>query len=173
MARRCPSRSLTLLLDSYRPCPVRLAALRLVWRSLRGGNQERAFPEAEVMGYRSLVSATSNGPKDRHVVAADVKAGAQVVVTSNIKDFTPLPHGIEAQLPGDFLCHLFDLDPDVFVEMLREQAAQLTRPPVSFEELPDRLTRACPSLWPWFGVGWKRADRPVLGDLAHRNRRVR
>jgi predicted nucleic acid-binding protein len=61
---------------------------------------ERAFPEAEVTGYRPLISAMSNDPKDRHVVAAAVKAGAQVIVTSNIKDFSPLPDGIEARLPG-------------------------------------------------------------------------
>jgi predicted nucleic acid-binding protein len=107
---------------------------------------ERAFPEAEVTGYRPLVSAMSNDPKDRHVVAAAVKAGAQVIVTSNIKDFSPLPDGIEAQLPDDFLCHLFDLGQDVFVDMLREQAADLTRPPVSFEELLDRLARVVPDL---------------------------
>jgi hypothetical protein len=88
----------------------------------------------------------SNDPKDRHVVAAAVKAGAQVIVTSNIKDFSPLPDGIEAQLPADFLCSLFDLDPDVFVDMLGEQAADLTRPPVSFEELLDRLARVVPEL---------------------------
>jgi hypothetical protein len=87
-----------------------------------------------------------NHPKDRHVVAAAVKAGAQVIATSNIKDFSPLPDGIEAQLPDDFLCHLFDLGPDVFVDMLREQAADLTRPPVSFAELLDRLARVVPDL---------------------------
>jgi predicted nucleic acid-binding protein len=107
---------------------------------------EDAFPEADVTGYRSLVSAMPNHPKDRHVVAAAVKAGAQVIATANIKDFSPLPDGVEAQLPDDFLCHLFDLDPDVFVEMLREQAADLTRPPVSFEELLDRLGRVVPDL---------------------------
>ncbi len=107
---------------------------------------ERAFPEAEVTGYRSLVSAMPNHPKDRHVVAAAVKAGAQVIATANIKDFSPLPDGLEAQLPDDFLCHLFDLGQDVFVDMLREQAADLTRPPVSFEDLLDRLARVVPDL---------------------------
>jgi len=55
---------------------------------------ERAFPEADVTGYRPLISAMSNDPKDRQVVAAAVKAGAQVIVTSNIKDFSPLPDGL-------------------------------------------------------------------------------
>ena len=104
------------------------------------------FGSLEVTRYRSLVSAMPNDPKDRHVVAAAVKAGAQVIATSNIKDFSPLPDGIDAQLPDDFLCHLFDLDQDVFIDMLRDQAADLTRPPVTFEELLDRLARAVPDL---------------------------
>jgi len=33
-------------------------------------------------------------------------------VTNNLRDFVPLPEGIEAQSPDDFLCNLFDLDPD-------------------------------------------------------------
>ena len=87
-----------------------------------------------------------NDAKDRHVVAAAVRAGAQVVMTSNLKDFRPLPEGIEAQAPDEFLCNLFDLDPEGFVEILREQAADLQRPPVTFDELLDRLTYIVPEL---------------------------
>jgi hypothetical protein len=75
-----------------------------------------------------------------------VKAGAQVIITANLKDFTPLPDGIEAQSPDEFLCNLFDLDPEGFTEMLREQAADLQKPPVTFEELLDRLARPAPDL---------------------------
>ena len=105
---------------------------------------ERFFPEAEVTGYRSLVSVMRNDEKDRHVVAAAVKAGAQVITTSNLKDFSPLPEGIEAQSPDEFLCNLFDLDPDAFVSMLRGQATDLTRPPVTFDRLLERLARVVP-----------------------------
>jgi hypothetical protein len=107
---------------------------------------ERYFPEAEVTGYGPLIAAMRNDAKDRHVVAAAVKAGAQVLVTANIKDFAPLPDGVEAQSPDEFLCNLFDLDPEGFVEMLREQAADLVKPPVSFDELLRRLDRAVPDL---------------------------
>jgi len=85
-----------------------------------------------------------NDEKDRHVLAAAVKAGAQVVTTANLKDFTELPPGIEAQSPDEFLSNLFDLDPDGFVELLRDQAADLDRPPVSFEELLTRLAKVVP-----------------------------
>jgi hypothetical protein len=88
---------------------------------------EREFPEAEVTGYEHLIAAMRNHEKDRHVAAAAVKAGAQVITTSNLKDFAELPEGIEAQSPDVFLCNLFDLDPETFVELLREQAADLER----------------------------------------------
>lgn len=105
---------------------------------------ERMFPEAEVVGYEPLIAVMENHDKDRHVVAAAVKAGAQVISTANLKDFTRLPAGLEAQAPDEFLCNLFDLAPEVFVEMLHEQAGDLRRPPMSFEELLDRLAHVVP-----------------------------
>ena len=107
---------------------------------------EKFFPDAMVTGYEPLIAAMQNDEKDRHVVAAAVKAGAQVVTTANVRDFAPLPDGIEVQSPDDFLCNLFDLDPESFIEILREQAADLRKPPVTFEELLDRLARAAPEL---------------------------
>jgi len=110
------------------------------------GQMEKFFPEAMVTGYEPLVAVMQNDAKDRHVVAAAVKAGAQVITTANLKDFTPLPDGIEAQSPDEFLCNLFDLDPEAFVELLRKQASDLHKPPVTFEELLDRLSRPVPDL---------------------------
>jgi predicted nucleic acid-binding protein len=107
---------------------------------------ERAFPEAEVKSYESLIPAMKNDEKDRHVVAAAVKAGAQVVTTANLKDFKLLPEGLEAQSPDEFLCNLFDLDPRRFVAVLREQAADLVKPRMSFGELLERLARTVPDL---------------------------
>ncbi len=107
---------------------------------------ERVFPEAEVTGYEHLIGAMKNDEKDRHVVAAAVKAGAQVITTSNLKDFTDLPEGIEAQSPDVFLSNLFDLDPVRFVELLRQQAADLVSPPITFDDLLAHLARAVPDL---------------------------
>jgi hypothetical protein len=107
---------------------------------------EREFPEAEVTGYEHLIDAMRNDPKDRHVVAAAVKAGAQVITTANLKDFLVLPDGVEAQSPDEFLCNLFDLDPIGFEELLREEAADLVKPRMSFEELLERLARVVPEL---------------------------
>jgi predicted nucleic acid-binding protein len=107
---------------------------------------EDAFPDAAVSGYEHLVSAMKNHEKDRHVAAAAVKAGAQVILTSNLQDFGDLPEGIEAQSPDVFLCNLFELDPERFVDLLREQAAALLNPPMTFEELLGRLARVVPEL---------------------------
>jgi len=88
-----------------------------------------AFPESMIMDYQLLVPAMRNDPKDRHVAAAAVKAGAQVIVTSNMRDFSRLPDGIEAQTPDEFLCNLFDLDPDRMMHALEKVCVRRKRPP--------------------------------------------
>ena len=52
------------------------AALRRI------GHMTAAFPEALVEGYEVLVPAMPNHTKDRHVLAAAVRSGSQVIVTS-------------------------------------------------------------------------------------------
>ena len=105
---------------------------------------EEAFPEAMVNGHESLIAAMTNDPKDRHVAAAALKAGAQVIVTANLRDFATLPDGVEAQSPDDFLGNLFDLDPEGVVALLRDQAAALKRPPYTFEQLLAALGKTAP-----------------------------
>jgi predicted nucleic acid-binding protein len=46
-----------------------------------------AFPHAVVSGWEALVSEMDNDPDDRHVSAAAVKAGADTIVTLNVRDF--------------------------------------------------------------------------------------
>ena len=48
---------------------------------------QQAFPTSEVVNYDALIDAMTCHPKDRHVLAAAVAGGAQVVVTFNVKDF--------------------------------------------------------------------------------------
>lgn len=105
---------------------------------------QKAFPEATISGYEPLVAAMQNDPKDRHVVAAAVKAGAQVIVTNNLKDFEELPEGVEAQSPDEFLCSLFDLRPDSLVTLVKAQAEALKNPPRSFEDLLRGLAKLVP-----------------------------
>lgn len=106
----------------------------------------RNFSEALVEDYETFIPAMRNHVDDRHVAAAAVRCGAQVIVTLNLRDFAELPDGIEAQSPDEFLCNLFDLDPRKMVELLRQQAGDLRAPPVAFKELLDRLRRVTPEL---------------------------
>ncbi len=46
----------------------------------------RAFPDAEIGGYRSLIDGLTCDPKDRHVLAAAVRADAAAIVSFNIRD---------------------------------------------------------------------------------------
>lgn len=107
----------------------------------------RTFPEALVTGYERLVPAMRNDEKDRHVTAAATLAGAQLIVTANLKDFRAedLPPGMEAKSPDDFLVDLLDLDPERMLQLLREQAAALKNPPVSLERLLDALGKSVPT----------------------------
>ena len=89
-------------------------------------------PYAMVTGYKSLIRSMTNDPKDRHVLAAAVRASAQIIVTFNTKDFPARAlskYVIEAQAPDDFLLNLHDMKPDVMRRILKKQAARLKRLP--------------------------------------------
>lgn len=46
------------------------------------------FPDAWIEpGYKQLIPSMKNDEKDRHVVAAAIKAGSEVIVTYNLKHF--------------------------------------------------------------------------------------
>jgi len=68
------------------------------------------FPDALQADLEPLIAQCTNDPKDRHVLAAAIKARAQVVVTFNQKHFRP-EHlekwGIVAINPNDFLLELY------------------------------------------------------------------
>lgn len=105
---------------------------------------KESFPEAMISGYESFEGGLSNDPKDRHVVAVALRSGAELIVTSNIRDFRPLPEGIEAKRPGEFLIDLLDLHPFPMLELLRLQAADKKRPPQTFEQLLTGLSKTVP-----------------------------
>jgi len=106
-----------------------------------------SFPEAFVTQYESLISAMPNHESDRHVLAAAVKSGAQVIVTQNLKHFLSKdlsPYDIEAQSPDDFLVHLFHLDPELMVRIIRKQASDLRKPSRTVSELLLGLEKQIP-----------------------------
>lgn len=114
----------------------------------RVGHMRGAFPFSAVEGYSGLMPAMTNDPKDRHVLAVAVRAGAALIVTANSKDFPASAlseYGIEAIHPDDFLRDLLDLDPDRTVKCLAEQRAAYTRPALSFNEFYRSLKVTVPA----------------------------
>lgn len=111
---------------------------------LRAGMEE-AFPDALVTGHEQRLSGLENDEKDRHVVAAALAADVQVIVTANLADFKPLPPGVNAISPDDFLCELLERAPDAMVEVMEQQIADFKRPPVDLERLLAGLARQVPS----------------------------
>jgi predicted nucleic acid-binding protein len=99
----------------------------------------RAFPEAQVTDHERLIPSMRNDESDRHVTAAAVKAGAQVIVTSNKRDFHDLPTGIDAQSPDEFLSNLFDLDPPRMLGVLETLARRYRRPPMAIPRILEAL----------------------------------
>lgn len=51
------------------------------------GAMREAFPDALVGDYAELMSAMTNHPQDRHVLATAVAGGANLIVTSNLRHF--------------------------------------------------------------------------------------
>jgi hypothetical protein len=68
-----------------------------------------------VTGHRPLIDALElPDPGDRHVLAAVIKAGAQLIVTRNLKDFPPktlAQWDIRPKSPDHFVRDVIDLDP--------------------------------------------------------------
>lgn len=105
---------------------------------------KEAFAEAMVKVPVGLDEVMTNHSGDHHVLAAAVKAKADVIVTSNLKHFKAKDlalWNIKAQSPDDFLTHLYDLCPDTMVEVVRRQSQTLKKPPMTVAKLLDLLSK--------------------------------
>ena len=96
-----------------------------------------------VTGYEKLIAGlTLPDPDDRHVLAAAIRANANVIVTFNLKDFPATvldEYGIEPQHADEFITHLIDLDAGLVCAAVRCQWQSLKNPPKSVAELLDTL----------------------------------
>jgi predicted nucleic acid-binding protein len=100
---------------------------------------DRAFPEALVEGYEDLIEAMRTDPKDRHVLACAVHAGAHAIVTNNKRHFPVSalgPYSIDCLSAGEFLLRQYDLNPDRMISILWSQAHERGR---SLAQLLDKL----------------------------------
>lgn len=98
-----------------------------------------------VTDYEDLIPAlTLPDPDDRHVLAAAIRAGADVIVTANLTDFpteTLKRYGIEAQHPDEFIHHLLDLAPAAVCGAAKKQRESLKTPPKTVEQYLESLER--------------------------------
>jgi predicted nucleic acid-binding protein len=81
---------------------------------------------------------------DRHVLAAAIKAGAEVIVTSNLQDFpTDIlgPWGIVAKSPDEFLLDLVDVADRVVFSCVQQIVDQRINPPETLDEVLRQLER--------------------------------
>ena len=83
-------------------------------------------------------------PEDRHVLAAAVKAQAQVIVTANTKDFPASVVGswnIEAKHPDQFVLDLIDLNRLAVYGAVQRIADSWRKPPGTFHDVLHKLER--------------------------------
>ena len=80
------------------------------------------FGEAWISGCESLIPRTTNDEKDRHVVAAAVRAEAAIILTLNLRHFRPehlAMWGVRALHPQSFLIEIFRREQDVVLTKLQ------------------------------------------------------
>jgi predicted nucleic acid-binding protein len=104
---------------------------------------EAAFPDAMIEGWEPLEATMLNDPKDRHVAAA-AKIGADVIVTSNLRHFSPLPKGLKACSPDTFLSERLAANSCAVLAVLGRQAAGYRRPVLTARQLVVQLAKVAP-----------------------------
>lgn len=96
------------------------------------------FPDAVVTGYEALIAGLKlPDVRDRHVLAAAIRGGADVIVTRNLRHFPAhqiAEHALEVRHPDDFVVDLFDFMHDRVVAAVRDHRAALKNPPRSPNE---------------------------------------
>ncbi|RAY16447.1 PIN domain-containing protein [Actinomadura craniellae] len=105
-----------------------------------------AVRDCLVENYEPLIEGLKlPDPGDRHVLAAAIRANAQVIVTSNLKDFPAEdmdPWGIEAKSPDDFVLDQIGLDSRIVWACVQQIADSRNNPPETVDDVLDALEAA-------------------------------
>jgi hypothetical protein len=107
-----------------------------------------AFPEASVYGFETLEDGLSCHPKDRHVLAAAIAAGADTLVTFNVRDFPEescRPYGITAPDPDVFLLELMARDGRGCQAAVEREAQRMRRPPMTARDVLAGVASVVPT----------------------------
>ncbi len=154
--RRSVAPRLTVVLDAnvLLQAPIRDTLLRAAeanlflprWNSSILDEVERHFPDARVEGDDATLPPLTNHPGDRHVLATAIHAGADMIVTFNLRHFPAAalaPHGVVAVTPDRLLTQLFARWPAVLLDVLAQQGADLN-PPRTVEAVLTALEATAP-----------------------------
>lgn len=94
--------------------------------------------DALVDGHQPLIPALElPDPDDRHVLAAAIKCGADLIITFNLDDFPELIlsiYGIGACHPDPFLVDQLNLDAERLCMAMRQHRASLKKRPKTVEQ---------------------------------------
>jgi len=105
----------------------------------------RALPDADVHGYEPRIpNLTLPDPNDRHVLAAAIECGAEIILTFNLKHFPTdslAPFGIVARNPDEFLCELYLADAEAIEAVVDAARRNLSKTEPSKAEFIDALER--------------------------------
>jgi len=105
-----------------------------------------AFPDANIIKYARLIASVSlPDSDDRHVLVAAVRCDADIIVTTNLKDFPAhylQEFDIEAQHPDQFISILIDLDPEKALQAFRSQVERLKNPPLTPDQVLNTLNKS-------------------------------
>ena len=112
-------------------------------RSQRLVNQmSTAFDDAIVANWEAL-EGTFGLPDidDEHVVAAALVGGADVIVTSNLKDFPPqrIPNPVKVISPAQFAADTVAVSPDAAHHAVTAMASRFVRPLSTVEQILEHL----------------------------------
>lgn len=102
----------------------------------------REFDDSLVTGWEGLEGTFGlPDPDDEHVVAVAVVAGADVIVTSNIKDIpaTMIPSHVDVQTPQEFLANTVTVDPRRAATAVRAMVGRYRKPALTVGQLLDIL----------------------------------
>ena len=104
---------------------------------------DNAFEEANVKGYKSLISQLDLPDKDdRHVLAAAIKSGSGVLLTFNKKDFPAKkvkPYSIEIKNPDEFIVSLLKSNAPKVLEAFSKLVNALKKPPQTQDQVLTTL----------------------------------
>ena len=104
-----------------------------------------AVADCLVTGYEPLIDQLKlSDMDDRHVLAAAIKAGAQVIVTAD-RGFASAelePWNVEAKSPDDFVLDQIGIDAKIVYACVSEIANSRSRPPQTVEEVLTELERS-------------------------------